>query len=188
MTRDPLKQPATRQRLWYLFDGDVLPTQAWERAQQIAGYAPTSQAWLRFVDRLLLILGTLSVVAGIFFFFAFNWADMPRVARFATVQSTVVIAAGLAFVLRLETWGGRVSLLAASLLVGATLGVVGQAYQTGADSWRLFQVWLMLITGWVLISRWNALYAVWMTLANTTLTLYWTQIIDQDFDTRLTCY
>ena len=183
MKRDPLKQPVTRQRLWYLFDGDVLPVRAWGRAQQLAGYVPTPRAWLGFIDRLLLIVGALSLVAGVFFFFAFNWADMPRLARFATVQGTVVIATALAFVLRLESWGGRVSLLSAALLVGATLGVVGQAYQTGADSWRLFQIWTLLITGWVLISRWNALYAVWMILANTTLILYWQQVIVQDYDT-----
>jgi len=181
--RDPLKKPATRQRLWYLFDEGILPNSAWGRAQQIAGYIPTKSEWIGFVDRLLLILGVLSVVAGVFFFFAFNWADMPRLAQFALVQGTVVVAAIVAFVAGLQTWVGRVSLLAAALLVGTSLGVVGQAYQTGADSWRLFQVWALLISGWVLISRWNATYTLWMVLITTTIGLYWDQVVNTDWNT-----
>ena len=141
------------------------------------GLIPSRDDWLRFVDRLLIILGVVLLIAGIFFFFAFNWADLPRFGKFALVQTTVVIAAILALMLDIDTWGGRLALMATALLVGTTFAVVGQAYQTGADSYQLFLNWTLLITGLVLISRWNMMYFIWMVLLNLTITLYWWQVV-----------
>lgn len=70
---------------------------------------------------------------------------------------------------------------AASILVGVALAVVSQAYQTGANSYQLFLIWLLMITGWVLISRWNIMYVIWMILFYTTLSFYWQQVIGQDW-------
>jgi hypothetical protein len=38
-------------------------------------------------------------------------------------------------------------------------------------------MWTLLITGWVLISRWNVMYLIWMILLNITITLYWSQVV-----------
>ena len=182
MAGDWHKWRATPQRLWRFFKEGVLPPDAWERSQDIAGYVPTTSEWAKFVERLLLASGTIFLVAGIFFFFAFNWEDLPRLGRFAIIQSAVVIATVLAFFLKIETWSGRVALAAAAMLIGATFAVVGQAYQTGADSYRLFMMWAILITGWVLISRWNIMYFIWLILINLALSLYWQQVISNNFD------
>lgn len=174
---DPLDLRATPQRVWRLFREGIFPPEAWETAQTHSGQRPTQGEWLGYVDRLLLILGTVFLVAGVLFFFAFNWADLPKFGKFAVVQGAVVGVATLAFVLRLERWGGRVALAAAFMLVGIALAVIGQTYQTGADSYQLFVNWLLLITGWVIISRWNVLWLMWMVLANVALSMYWWQVV-----------
>jgi uncharacterized membrane protein len=171
------KLRATPQRLWRFFREEAVPPEAWERSQEIAGHIPTAGEWLRFIDRLLIASGVIFLIAGIFFFFAFNWDDLPRLAQFAVIQSAVVIATVLAFILNIDTWSGRVALGAAAMLVGATFAVVGQAYQTGADSYTLFRLWAIVITGWVLISRWNILWFIWLVLINITITTYWWQVI-----------
>ena len=177
MSADWQKLRATPNRLWRLFKSELLPPQAWERSQEIAGHVPTTTEWLHFVFRLLMASGTIFLVAGIFFFFAFNWDDLPRLARFAVIEGAVVIATVLAFIFNIDTWGGRIALGAAAMLVGATFAVVGQAYQTGADSYRLFMMWAIVITGWVLISRWNILWFIWLILINITVSLYWSQVV-----------
>jgi len=182
--RDPLDFPATRHRLWRLFDAGVLPPSAWRDAHHIAAHLPSAADWRAFMDRLLLIVGAVFLVAGIVFFFAFNWADLHKFARFALLESVVVLTAALALWLRLDSWGGRVALAASAVLLGVTLGVVGQAYQTGADSYRLFMIWTLLITGWVLVSGWNVMYLIWMVLLNTTISLFAWQVFGIDESTH----
>ncbi len=174
---NPLDAPPTTETLWQLFDADLLPPSAWERAHQIARLRPTPHEWAAYLNRVLLMLGTALLVAGIFFFFAFNWRDLPRVIQFAVLQGAVVLCALGAYVARLETWAGRMLLLASALLIGTAMGVIGQAYQTGADSYQLFTNWALLIIGWVLISRWNILYLLWIILLNISIITYTTQVI-----------
>lgn len=169
--------PATPYRLQLLFKDGRLPIEAWSRSQQLAEFIPTRSDWLRFADLLMAGMGTIFLLAGIVFFFAFNWDDLSKWNRFAIVEGAVIVATLMAFILKLDKWGGRLALGAATILMGVALVVISQEYQTGADSYRLFQMWLILITGWVLISRWNIMYLIWMILLNITIGLYWQQII-----------
>jgi uncharacterized membrane protein len=179
-THTPLEQQPTPRYLWVLFRKRILPAAAWERTQEIAGFTPSVIGWRLFLDRLMLALGVVFVLAGIVFFFAFNWVGMPKFAKFGILQGATVIATGAAFWLRLESWGGRIALAAAALLLGVTLAITGQAYQTGADNYRLFMLWALMITPWVIISRWNVLWLMLVVLANTTLALFWWQVIGSD--------
>ena len=45
---------------------------------------------------------------------------------------------------------GKAALLAAALLTGGLLALIGQTYQTGADTFELFATWAALILPWVL--------------------------------------
>ncbi len=174
--------PATPQRLSTLFRENDLPATAWKPAQRFSGMIPSSNEWLRFVDILFAGMGTIFILAGIVFFFAFNWDELTRWHRFAIVEGAVIISTILAFILNIDKWAGRLALAASAILLGVALVVVSQEYQTGADSYRLFQIWLMLITGWVLISRWNIMYLMWMILLNITLSLYWEQVVYSDWE------
>src|SRR5690606_26743262 len=63
-------------------------------------------------------------------------------------------------------------LLIASIITGSLLALFGQIYQTGADTWQLFFAWAILITPWVVIARFPALWLLWLGLINALLLLY----------------
>jgi hypothetical protein len=69
------------------------------RALVMGGVLPTAGDWRRFLDRLLLWLGTVGVASGVIFFLAYNWERLGRFAKLGLVESLVVAA--LVFVGRL---------------------------------------------------------------------------------------
>jgi uncharacterized membrane protein len=153
-------------------DQGRIPHDRLREALEFAGVLPGAADWRRFLDRLLLFMGVVLLAAGVIFFFAFNWQDLGRFAKFALVE--VPIVAALAFVWRLGVDGiaGKATLLFAALLAGALLALVGQTYQTGADTFELFAAWAAAILPWVLVARFPALWIFWLALANLALSLY----------------
>ncbi|MET1113207.1 MAG: DUF2157 domain-containing protein [Allosphingosinicella sp.] len=137
-----------------------------------AGITPSPGDWRAFLGQLTLWLGTISLAASVIFFFAFNWDDLGRFAKFGLVEAAIL--AGLALSLRLDLDGiaGKAMLLLLSLLVGALLALTGQIYQTGADTFQLFAWWAVLILPWVLIGRFSPLWLVWLALLNLAVFLY----------------
>ncbi|MEW8550235.1 MAG: DUF2157 domain-containing protein, partial [Candidatus Thiodiazotropha endolucinida] len=91
---------------------------AYRRAMTLAGLAPDQTSWLRHIDRFLIALGALLIVAGILAFFAWNWADLSHLTKFALVEGGIVGAVVLAWRFGLDTIAGRVSLLSAAVLTG----------------------------------------------------------------------
>jgi uncharacterized membrane protein len=143
-------------------------------ALAVAGVFPSDAGWRRFLDRLLLWLGALMIAAGAIFFFAYNWDDLGRLAKFALAQALVLAALAVIWRTGIEHVAGKVALLAASLFVGALLALVGQTYQTGADTWELFAVWAALILPWAMVGRRAALWLLWLGIVNVTIVLYYT--------------
>jgi len=177
MRTDPLELPATPARLRRLAHDGHLSADALDRALALAGYTPTLPDWRRFVDILLLLLGAALSLSGIFFFFAYNWADMPRLAKLGLIEGAIVLAVALATYRGLGSLAGRVALLAAAVLVGLLQAVFGQIYQTGADSYLLFLIWALLIAGWVAIGGYAPLWLLLLALLNLSLSFYWTQVL-----------
>jgi uncharacterized membrane protein len=125
---------------------------------------------------MLLLFGSALLLAGVIFFFAYNWAAMGRYLKFVLIEAGIV-ACIMGFYLRGgKRLSGKVFLLSASVLVGVLLAVYGQTYQTGADAFELFTGWAVLILGWVLISEFAGLWLIWLILLNTGAILYWRQI------------
>ncbi len=168
---------ATANRLHTLAQGGHLTQEALERALALAGHIPGGLAWEKFLGTLFLILGTAFTLSGVFFFFAFNWAEMHHFLKFGLVEGAIVIAVSLAFYKGLKTLPGKLALLGAALLVGALLAVYGQVYQTGADAYQLFVSWAALIAGWAIISAFTPLWFLLWALINTSLITYWGQAI-----------
>lgn len=179
--------PATAARLRRLAGEGLLSADALERGLGLAGHAPDRAAWRWLLDRLLLLAGTLLLLAGIVFFFAYNWDDLGRFGKFGLLASGIVGATGAALWLGVDSWPGRVALLAAAILPGPLLAVYGQVYQTGADAYGLFLTWALLITGYVVLGRFSVLWVLWLMLLDTALILYWGQVVDPGGDqlTRL---
>lgn len=141
-------------------------------ALELGGVLPSTNDWRGFVERFLLWTGAVFVVAGAIFFIAYNWDSMGRYSKLALAEVAIVVALGFVWWLGLERAGGRAALLAAALLVGALLALIGQIYQTGADTFELFGIWAAAIIPWVLIGRFAALWIVWIALVNLAITLY----------------
>jgi len=142
-------------------------------ALQAGGALPQGIEWRRFLDRLLLFLGVALVAAAIVFFLAANWSALGRFARFALVEAAIAVALVFVWRLGLGRAGGKAALLAAALFVGALLALLGQSYQTGADTFELFAGWAVAILPWVLLARFPALWILWIALVNLAAILYY---------------
>jgi uncharacterized membrane protein len=124
------------------------------------------------LDRMLLWLGVLALCTAATFFVAFNWEALGRFAQFALVEALLLVA-----LLAYWRFAGRrivaeASLLAAALLLGTLLALVGQTYQTGADTWQLFATWAVLMLPWALLGRSSLLWLLWLGLLNLAVVLW----------------
>lgn len=137
-----------------------------------------ASAWYGWVRRMLLLLGSTLVLAGIIFFFAYNWSGLDRFTTLGLIQAAVVVCAMGASWLGLARLTGKVLLLSAAVLVGVLLAVYGQTYQTGADAYELFVGWAVLILGWVMVSEFTGLWFLWLVLLNTGGVFYWKQVAE----------
>ena len=132
------------------------------------------EAWGR---RALLAAGLAHLLAGVIFFFAFNWADLPSLAKFALLGGGAGVAAFAALLVRLDSPAGQALLVSASVLLGALLAVIGQVYQTGADAYELFAFWALLILPWVAVSRSAAHWVVWLVVTGLAAWFYGADIL-----------
>jgi uncharacterized membrane protein len=172
---DLLDLPATPSRMRVAAEAAGAPPSSVQQALTLAAASPASRDWIQFLTGALLLLGAGLLLSGIVCFFAFNWADLGRFAKFAVLQAAVAICAGLGW-WKLSNLSGRVALFAAAVLVGPLLGVYGQTYQTGADPWGLFFFWALLILPWVVVAHFTALWILTIALLDTALVLYWIQV------------
>lgn len=152
-------------------DGRLTP-QGLEQGLLRLGFIPDAAAWYRFADRLMLAAGCLLILAGVIFFFAYNWQQLHRFARIGLVASALTACVLMAWRGRAEGPVGQAWLGAASFLVGALLAVTGQIYQTGADSELLFAAWALLILPWVLVGCLPWLWLFWLLVVNAGLLLF----------------
>ena len=169
--------PVTASRLKQLANELKLSGRAQERAFSLSELKPDNKAWLRFVDRFLLICGMTLVITGVMAFFAYNWTDLHKFAKFALIESALIACVLVAFRKGMQNLTGKAALFGAAVLTGVLLAVYGQTYQTGADPYGLFFTWTILITGWALIGRNGGLWLLLLVLLNLSLIMYWTQLV-----------
>lgn len=165
--------------LEWLDSGRVAPDRELELLRA-AGMLPTALEWRAFLDRLALWLGTVALAAAVIFFFAFNWDDLGRFAKFALVEAAILAGLLACWRADLDTITGKAVLLLLCLLTGALLALAGQVYQTGADTYELFAYWAVLILPWVLVSRFSPLWLMWLGLLNLAAWLYFQLFWDAD--------
>ena len=133
--------------------------------------------WHKWAVRTLAILGGTHLLAGVLFFFAYNWDDLAPFAKFAILQSAILISFVGAMFARIDKPVGEGLLIAASVLTGVLFAVVGQVYQTGADAWELFTAWAFLILPWAIASKSSAHWMLWMIIVITAASLFGEQIL-----------
>jgi len=123
------------------------------------------------------VLGASHLLAGIVFFFAYNWDDLSPFAKFGLLQAGLVVSVVAALRLKIESPAGQALLIAASVFTGVLLAVIGQVYQTGADAYELFTAWSVLILPWVIASRSSAHWFLWIVVCLTAFSLYGGQVL-----------
>ena len=164
-----------RRTIEQLLQQDILPLKNAEAAAIHLEVYPSKRTWLDFFDKALLIIGAVALVLSLVFFIAYNWQNMGKIGKFALVEGALVITIALYAALSFRRQFQLIRqllLLIASIITGSLLALFGQVYQTGADTWQLFFGWAILITPWVMIARFPALWLLWLGLVNTCLALY----------------
>ena len=164
---------SSRRQIIELIEQGVIPAQKIEEALVVARVTPDSKAWRSFIDRFLLWLGGLCISAAVMFFIAYNWHEIGRFGKFGLIEGILVLAILAYCKVGAQTVLSKVSLLAATIFLGVLLALYGQVYQTGADPWQLFCIWAVLMLPWAIISRFPALWIVWVVLMNVALFLYY---------------
>jgi uncharacterized membrane protein len=175
--QNQLTTPTTPSRIRHIAGQFRLDSDSLSRALALSGAQPTRATFAHAAARFLLIAGTALIVAGVTAFFAFNWADLGRLAKFGLIEAGLAAAVVFAWRQGIDSPSGRAALFGAGFLVGVLLAVFGQAYQTGADPYGLFLGWGALILGWAVIGRQPGLWLLMAVLGNLTVALYWAQVL-----------
>lgn len=142
---------------------------------------PARSEWVTSLRFWCLLFGMALITAGVVFFGAFNWSELSRFQKFGIMEGLVVAAFMGALLRGIDSVAGKVCLGTASVLVGVLLAVYGQVYQTGADSYRLFLGWGLLIALWTAASHSTVQWILQVTLLNVTFSLWWDQVLGVDF-------
>lgn len=164
-----------RRTIEQLLQQDILPLKNAEAAATHLEVYPSKRTWLIFFDKALLIIGAVALVLSLVFFIAYNWQNLGKIGKFALVEGALAITIALYVSLSFRRQFQLIRqllLLIASIITGSLLALFGQIYQTGADTWQLFFAWAILITPWVVIARFPALWLLWLGLINAFLLLY----------------
>ena len=141
-------------------------------------------AWQKFLQFFLITLGIGFTVSGIVFFFAYNWAELPKFAKIGITESLIIITTILVLLLKVNENLKNIILTGSAILVGVLFAVYGQIYQTGANAYDFFLVWTVFITLWVVVSNFAALWLLYILLINTTF-IFYTQQVASDWSAVL---
>ncbi len=142
--------------------------------------------WQTFLRLFFISLGVGFTVAGILFFFAYNWADLHKFVKIGLIEGLIIIVTLVIVFSKLKPDIKNILLTGASILIGVLFAVFGQVYQTGANAYDLFLGWTMAITIWAIIANYGPLWLVYLTLINTTIFLYAEQVA-HDWSFIFTC-
>jgi uncharacterized membrane protein len=143
-----------------------------------SGVYASRQTWQKFLNFFLIGLGASFVLAGILFFFAFNWADLHKFVKLGLIEFLIVASVTFAFLRKnLDERIRNIILSAASVLVGILFAVFGQIYQTGANAYDFFLGWTLAIALWAIVSGFPVLWFIFILLCNTSLCLYYEQVM-----------
>ncbi|MDQ2136935.1 GDYXXLXY domain-containing protein [Alcaligenaceae bacterium B3P038] len=137
--------------------------------------------WVTFLARFALTLGAVLLASGLICFIAANWAQMTKTMRLGGVQVVLLLLVGAALAAypRCARAAGVRQAVPAILLglggvaIGGLLAVIGQAYQTGADSWMLFAGWAVLLLPWAAAARAPGVWLLWCAIVNVAAIMWW---------------
>ena len=134
--------------------------------------ANAARVFAPWADKILLFLSVALFVAGVIFFFAFNWFIIPKFVKLAVSMALILASAAAAYVKGFDTPAGQAAGTAAAIFVGAFLAVFGQIYQTGANAYDLFFMWTIMTLPLALCMNKTSGWVLFVILVNVTAALY----------------
>lgn len=140
-------------------------------------HAGLTRTWDLWASRLLLWFGVAFVLAGIVFFFAFNWNKLSPFLKLSLIQAGLISSTLLSVYFDRNRTLSIVFAMASALLVGVFFAVFGQIYQTGANSFALFLVWSLCLLPWVFLYNATPLWCLFFIVSETGIILWWSQTI-----------
>lgn len=170
---------STRQQIFDWAASGAIPADKLAQALALTQSTPNTATELTFLSRVVLAFAVALLCSGVIFFFAYNWDALSRYHKFAIAQGALLLSLLPLLRFHLQHAVAQAAVFAASLLVGALLALIGQTYQSGADTYQLFALWALLITPWVLIARMPALWLLLLILLNVALALLLSDFIQQ---------
>ncbi|GAA4434352.1 DUF2157 domain-containing protein [Pontibacter saemangeumensis] len=132
--------------------------------------------WASLLRLLLLGAGVSFIVAGVVFFFAYNWDAMHKFLKLGLLQALIVIVTAYVLLSKRSETTRNLLLTGNAMLVGVLFAVFGQVYQTGANAYDFFLGWTCCVALWVAVAKYPPLWLLFMALVNTTLFLYVQQV------------
>jgi len=173
---------AREQLTAWMHDG-VLPRGKFGTALRIAGVTPAPAQWRTFAERMLVWMGMILIAAAAACFIAANWHALGRYGKFALVEAALAAAIGVVCWRGLDDVAGRAALFAGAIVTGVLLALVGQVYQTGADTFELFAAWAVCIVPWAVVGRQPALWMLVVALADLAVVMYFRLNVARGLDT-----
>lgn len=108
-------------------------------------------------------LGASLLLAAVVYFYASNWGALDRWEKLVPLFAAIAGLYALSEILARKPgriFPSRLSLLASCLCFGVGLALIGQIYNTHADSYSLFAVWLAPALLFAALSRWQPFYVL----------------------------
>lgn len=122
----------------------------------------------------LWLIGIGLIASSILYLIAANWWMLPQAAKLLIPQVFLLISALSSVFFFNQTHYRQALDTFACFMLGLSLAVIGQTYQTGADSYLLFLVWALLLLPW--LYRPNiGVFALLCVVSQLALSLYFKQ-------------
>lgn len=125
-----------------------------------------AKAWMRFVQAFTLTLGSGLMLAGIIFFFAYNWELMHRFVKLGIAVALILAVFTAAIKVKMSDFTRKITVSVLCGLVGVFWAIFGQVYQTTADSYVFFLTWACCILVWVYVTDFYPLWAIFIALVS----------------------
>ena len=97
----------------------------------------------------LQVLGFSLIAVSILYLTAANWFMLPQPIQLAIPQLFLLLSAAASVFLAQHDYLVQCLHSICGLMIGLSLAVIGQIYQTGADSYLLFLIWSILLLPWL---------------------------------------
>jgi uncharacterized membrane-anchored protein len=134
------------------------------------------------------VLGVSSLLTAIVYFFATNWEKLNRWEKFIPVFLLIMGFYGLSVWLSRQTgrqFLSKLSLFASCISFGVGVGLIGQTYNSHADSYSLFAVWFIPALLFAILTKWQPFYVLTYILGHLAYGLYFFPRWGSNSDTEI---